>query len=605
MAKLVATGPGGCKDSLFKRIEVRGPRGNFVYNPLQGCNPLTVSFTATTIDRLSFLWDFSDGTTVPTTDSILTHTYSHPGNYVPKMILEDISGCRVPIVGLDTIRVIGVDARISMSQSRFCDSGYISFYDSSTSTDPITAWRWDFGDGASSTDRQPVHQYTSAGTYDVTLFVTTARGCIDTAILKDTIRVFASPVIAINGDTAACVPAQINFTGQVVRGNPSLLTWLWSLGNGNTSTVANPPTQSYPTPGSFTVTTIVTDDHGCRDTLTRAVNIHPLPLTNAGPDGRVCQGNNIQLNATGANDYLWNAMPDLSCINCPNPFASPADNTTYVVTGTSEFGCTRKDSLLIKVQKPFVLQISPDDTICLGESAHLLASGADQYSWSPATGLDNPSVASPQASPTSSTTYTLTAKDSLQCFTNTASVFIKVYPIPTVEAGPDATIIVGNNVQLHGTGSPDVLRWRWTPAYNLSCINCPDPVAAPKKTTQYTLEVRNEGGCFNKDVLTVYVNCNNGELFIPNTFSPNGDGMNDRFYPRAKGTFIIRSMRIFNRWGELVYEKLNFAANDASVGWDGTYKGKVLPPDVFIYTMEVQCENNELLKYSGDVTLIQ
>jgi gliding motility-associated-like protein len=275
------------------------------------------------------------------------------------------------------------------------------------------------------------------------------------------------------------------------------------------------------------------------------------------------------------------------------------------VTGTSEFGCTKKDSVVINVQKPFVLKISPDDTICVGESIHLLASGADQYSWSPAAGLDNPSVASPQASPSASTLYTLTAKDSLQCFTSTASVYIKVYPIPTVEAGPDATIIVGNSVQLHATGSADVTRWRWVPAYNLSCINCPDPVAAPKKTTQYTLEVRNAGGCFNKDLLTIFVNCNNGELFFPNTFSPNGDGMNDRFYPRAKGTFIIRSMRVFNRWGELMFEKLNFTANDASAGWDGTYKGRVLPPDVFIYAMEVQCENNEVLKYSGNVTLIQ
>jgi gliding motility-associated-like protein len=130
-------------------------------------------------------------------------------------------------------------------------------------------------------------------------------------------------------------------------------------------------------------------------------------------------------------------------------------------------------------------------------------------------------------------------------------------------------------------------------------------VAMPKKTTQYTVEVRNQGGCFNKDQLTIYVNCNNGELFIPNSFSPNGDGMNDIFYPRAKGTFIVRSMRVFNRWGELVFEKLNFSPNDASAGWDGKYRGKILPPDVFVYTLDIQCENNETLNYSGAVTLIQ
>jgi gliding motility-associated-like protein len=259
----------------------------------------------------------------------------------------------------------------------------------------------------------------------------------------------------------------------------------------------------------------------------------------------------------------------------------------------------------VGVQKHFVLNLSPGDTICTGESARLIASGADQYSWSPSIGLDNAGIASPSASPSTSTLYTLTAKDSLHCFTETGSVFIKVYPIPTIEAGQDATIVVGNQVPLHSTGSPDIVSWKWRPAYNLSCSNCADPVASPRQTTKYLLEVKNEGSCLARDYLTIYVTCNKGELFIPNTFSPNGDGMNDRFYPRARGTFMIRSLRVYNRWGELVFEKLSFSPNEASSGWDGKFGGKTLSPDVYVYICEIQCENGETLRYTGDVTLIQ
>jgi PKD repeat protein len=103
---------------------VRGPRGSFSYVPLQGCNPFNVKFIATTLDRISFTWDFSDGTTIATNDSIVSHTYTSAGDYVPKMILRDITGCTVPIVGKDTIRVKDISANFSLSQSMFLRFGF-------------------------------------------------------------------------------------------------------------------------------------------------------------------------------------------------------------------------------------------------------------------------------------------------------------------------------------------------------------------------------------------------------------------------------------------------------------------------------------------------
>jgi len=91
---------------------------------------------------------------------------------------------------------------------------------------------------------------------------------------------------------------------------------------------------------------------------------------------------------------------------------------------------------------------------------------------------------------------------------------------------------------------------------------------------------------------------------MPNTFSPNNDGSNDAFYPRGKGLYSIKTLRIFNRWGEIVFEKKDFPVNSPSSGWDGTYKGKKPQPDVYVYQVEVICDNGELIKLDGNIALI-
>jgi gliding motility-associated-like protein len=604
-ARLIVTGPGGCMDSASKRIDVRGPKGSFSYAPLKGCNPFTVNFNATTLDRISFTWDFSDGTTIATTDSIISHTYTAAGDFVPKMILQDASGCSVPIVGPDTIRVVDVAANFGLDQFKLCDSGRVNLHDSTISNDLITNWLWDFGNGLFATGQHPSFSYSTPGVYHIKLTVTTETGCKDSLLLNDPVTVFQGPRINILGDTAACALSPIDFTGKVISGDSGSLSWQWNLGNGNNFQAEDPPAQTYSSPGPYLISSSATDEHGCKDTVTKSVNIFPIPNTVAQPDTLICVGSSVSLHATGANAYLWNALPGLSCTNCDAPVVTAADNGVYTVTGTNQYGCSSKDSVFVRVQKPLPLQVGPNDSLCLGGSVRLIASGNQVYSWSPSTGLDNPNVAAPRANPSVSTVYTVIARDSANCFSDTGSISITVFPIPTVEAGPDQTIDVGADAQLHGTGSSDIVSWNWSPSLGLGCMDCPDPRAAPKQTTKYTVQVKNEGNCVSTDFLTIYVICNQGNLFIPNAFSPNGDGMNDRFYPRGKGVFLIRSLRVFDRWGEMVFEKLNFNANDASAGWDGTFKGKLLTPDVYVYTCEIVCENNEILSYKGDVTLLR
>ena len=115
----------------------------------------------------------------------------------------------------------------------------------------------------------------------------------------------------------------------------------------------------------------------------------------------------------------------------------------------------------------------------------------------------------------------------------------------------------------------------------------------------------NAGGCTATDFVTIVLTCGSGNLYIPNTFSPNNDGMNDVFYPRGKGINGIKQFTVFNRWGNVVFQKSNFAVNDVSFGWDGTYKNQPVNSDVFVYQLEVICGTGELFVTKGNVTLIR
>ncbi|MBA2501177.1 MAG: PKD domain-containing protein [Chitinophagaceae bacterium] len=605
LSTLTAAGPGGCMDVSTQRIEVRGPRGTFSYQPPVGCKPLTVKFIASTHNRSSFIWDFSDGNTLATTDSVVSHTYTIPGNYLPKMILIDPTGCSVPIVGTDTIRVMDVTAGFEMDKNILCDEGNVQFINTTETNDLIKTFHWDFGDGTQSDQRNPIHNFIAPGNYNISLKVTTLNGCTDQVILKDTVRVYASPLIELPVDTSACMPATVQWIAKVKRGDTTSHDWQWNFGNGEIFSGQHPPIKSYTASGTFNVLATVVDEKGCTDSAASLLTIFPLPQVNAGTDGFVCLGDSVQLKPTGAITYHWKASGDLGCTSCTEPFAKPVQNNTYYVTGINEFGCTNMDSLKLRVRQPQSLTVSPGDSICAGQSIQLFAFGADQYNWSPSEGLNKYNIADPVARPVKTIEYRVIGTDDDHCFNDTASILIHVTPLPVVDAGKDATISAGSAHQLKPTYSPDVISWKWTPAAFVNCATCPEPFANPRETTRYFLEVKNSAGCVWIDDVTINVTCNNGNLFIPNSFSPNSDGANDIFYPRGSGVSNIKALRVFNRWGELVFERLNFRTNDAGAGWDGTFKGKQLNPDVYVYACEVVCDNNEVLVFKGDISLLK
>ncbi|HXB11937.1 MAG TPA: SBBP repeat-containing protein, partial [Bacteroidia bacterium] len=213
---------------------------------------------------------------------------------------------------------------------------------------------------------------------------------------------------------------------------------------------------------------------------------------------------------------------------------------------------------------------------CIGDSTLLTASGASAYTWKPATGLSCTNCANPTAKPATTTTYTVIGTNAGICKDST-TITVTIDPGPVITLSPDIAIILGNSTTLTATGGGT---YSWVPPFGLSCTNCPSPSATPTVTTAYCVTVTDTNGCTNTQCVTVTVDtivvpC--GNLFIPDAFSPNGDGSNDILY--VKGTCLQNfDFVIFDRWGNKIFE-----SEDQSKGWDGTYKGEPMTTGTYVY----------------------
>ena len=605
---LTVNGYGNCQDQYQKQIKIGGPRGTLEYGPLDGCHDLPINITVhPEQENSSFIYDFRDGIIVSSSDTSASHVYTTPGIYVPRVILQDEQGCTVTIVGTDTIRVRGVEAEFSVADSIFCNAGIANFTNQSNENfGSILSYTWDFGDGTPlNHEENPSHQYTSPGQYEVQLSIMTVLGCRDTVTMPTPVIIKGDPQIAGISDTSSCLPFSINLSPYEVVPDTSAVTWQWNLPNGQSSNQQSLGAYDFSQAGTYNFTVIATNDVNCKDTLQATVVIHPDPDVDAGPNSFVCLGDSLNINATGALTYQWQTAPNISCLDCGNPYVYPVNAQTYFVTGTDANGCKNVDSIFVDVQHPFNLTVSDSAIICAGTAVNLLAQGSDLYTWTANPGgatFNSPNIT---VSPNITTTYTVRATDTRNCFVKTESVTIYVFPIPEVDAGEDISIYGGHPAVIVPILSNDITFLNWNPTTGIVAYDYPAITVMPQFSTTYTITVTNNGGCTAQDDIKVTVLCDASNFFLPNTFTPNGDGVNDIFYPRGVGLFSIKTFKIFNRWGEIVFERNNFQANDPNYGWDGTYKGKKQNDDVFVYYMEIICDNDYRISTKGNIALLK
>ena len=607
---LTVTSPGGCVASSSKplMLVVKGPKGSASYRPTV-CEPFNAEFNIAHSQSNFVMIDYGDGNisdTLPVSDRF-AYQYADTGFYQPKIFLLNDVGCRILLPSPNGIKTVAIEPKFTPDINFMCDRGMVNFTDRTLSNETLISWKWDFGDGNSGTGAKPSHFYTSPGLYTVKLNAESASACFDTLTRSALIEVQARPDIGITSNKAViCEDDFIQFEAiEMIPSNSPVVSWFWDFTNGNSATVKNPSLQPFRKAGVYPFRLYVTNSKGCSDTLFRDFVVNANPILDAGADINLCLGSPVQLSPQGGLTYQWDPGPAISCQECARPFVNPTRDTVYKVKGFSAVGCTAVDSLQVKVIQPTTVTALQDTFVCEGESVQLFASGTAFYNWSPATGLSKTDVSSPVARPLQTTVYTVTGKDPYNCFVTTDEVLVRYVPKPKVDAGKDTTVMAGYPFALKPSYSNDVSRVQWIPSLFLNCADCKFPRSTPSYSATYTLFAYTDEGCMSKDVVNVFVTCTKENLYIPNTFSPNGDGMNEIFYPRGRGIEKIKSIKIFSRWGQLLYEKTNFMANDVNAGWNGKKAGQLVIPDVYVYMIELVCENGNIITWKGDVTLVR
>jgi len=518
-------------------------------------------------------------------------------------------------------------------------------------------YEWDFGDGNFSNDFAPAHTYNNVGQYDVSLIVSDSLGCLtsDTSIITievlaldnaliqqiDTICPGDSVLLEASGGTSyswtpttylsnptianpmAFPPVTTSYqviatdncgidtaTATVFVHIPSTstipdaticggtITTLEAFGGVNyswypTTAMINPSSQ---TPNvaplsSITYYVDITTASGCIFTDSVVITaVSSVPLPNVSSDTTVCQGDLFEIYAYGASTVLWSPS---------NVITNPTDSITTAQLSSDAIiyvNLTNICGTVIDSIQVSVISINPsivsDTSICPGGYANLWAAGGDFYNWYPAGTLSNPSESTTTATPVSNTTYFVDITNLAGCI-KTLDVTVNIHPIPLVDAGEDIFLEFGYVTSLNGTTYGNYF---WDSEDSLSCIYCLNPEISPVETSSYILYTMDQNGCENSDTVMVFLD---GVLYVPNTFTPNSDGINDHFVIKGEE---IKSFQlyIFNRWGQLIY-----TADKLDDYWDGRHKGVSVQNDTYVWKVTYEDYQNNSGSLIGHVNVLR
>ena len=360
----------------------------------------------------------------------------------------------------------------------------------------------------------------------------------------------------------------------------------------------------------------VQDAKGCIASKTDTVLLNDTMRLELGNDTTFCEGIGTTLQPqtnNGTNIFQWTPAAGLSNPGIKNPLASPADTTKYYLA--AKWGiCQRKDSITLNILLKPDANAGKDTAVCFNTQVFLngsvgKVSGSVSFLWAPATFIENSTAAVTTAKPTAAGVfnYTLTVSDQYGCsYSIIDTVVITVQPEVPAFAGNDTIAVTGNSLphqlQASGGGPGGSYTWSWTPltGVSISDRNVANPtVFLQNHQYEFDVKVTDFAGCIGYDTVKITV-FDGPAYYLPNAFSPNGDGRNDIFRPTPAGISSTAYFRIFNRYGKLIFE-----TSQVMAGWDGTFMGKPEPTGTYVWVLKGKDRKGKLIETKGTVVLIR
>ncbi|MBI2257414.1 MAG: gliding motility-associated C-terminal domain-containing protein [Flavobacteriia bacterium] len=537
------------------------------------CIPNPVQFFSNSINGEVFVWDFGDGTTSSVENP--SHSFTIEGTYTIKLTVYDSLFCKVP----DSVQF---EVEVGSYEP-----GYISPVPTICKNTP---YQLESGGGAFYT------WFPSNYVNDPNIsnpLITVDQNVVMNVIIGDVcgldtfqvnINVFPD-AIQVSEDESICVGtgANISVSGSVSQ--------IWSP-----NVQINNPLSSNPivTPSeSMFYFVEATTQNNCvyKDSVYITV-FSTIPIPELQDTARMCNGEEVELEAEGGETYLWYPNIYLNQNNTNVVSSYTPESMTYYCDFTNACG-TVTDSIFVVVVIP-QLNAWGDTTICYGDSCVLYAQGLNTYYWYPAKFISNNTNDTVMVVPSQTTIFIVSGYDIYSCY-DRDSVFVNLFPNHQVELGPHILADLGDQIQLFAE-TTGIGTFNWSPNSYISCTDCQNPFVYPNFNSQYKVYFIDTNGCTTTDLIEIIYN---GILYIPNTFTPDDNRFNQYFKAYGEG-IVLFNMTIYNRWGEIVSE-----IDSIDEYWDGTYKGKLCQDGTYtwkVYYSDLKGNKNHL---NGHVNLLR
>lgn len=529
------------------------------------------------------------------------YSFADTGTYTIRLLVATSNGCTDS--ASSTILVYpGFQPSFSVVGS--CYQAPFLFTDKSTTPYGTVSFRyWDLGNTAAADDtsRQASvrYQYPAQGSYSVSFFVGTSKGCMDTVV--QTVNVTDKPYLRLPfRDTLICSKDSLPL---LVETNAGSIQW-----SPNYNILDAASSKPLVFPKDTTIYKVVVKELGCSDSATVQVNVLDFISVRFTGDTAICATDSITLRpVSDALSYAWSELPASGSMNnysAQYPRVAPQVTTTYSVTANLGY-CQDRSRVTVFVSPYPRATIGADTAICYGTAAQLQASTtAPRFAWAPAASLSDASVLNPVARPASTTAYVFTISDTAYCRKPVHdTVVVQVIPPIVAHAGRDTSIALGQVLQLQANQISNY-SYQWAPAAYLDNAAVYNPVlratAAMPDSIRLQVAITSPQGCVGTDDMLVRIFKIGPDILVPSGFTPNNDGHNDVLRPVLIGITRLNFFQVYNRWGQLVY-----STSQAGAGWNGTLNGLPQNTGVYVFVAQGVDINGATVNRKGAAALIR
>lgn len=589
----------GCSDSVSFHNDLRTfkPFPKISVSKNLACIGDSLIFTNSNHeDSLSYFWSFGDGIFSNLPSPI--HIYPDTGSFNITLKTTYQNGCDSTLTLNSYIHIQSYPEIEITTDTTYSDCYPLMVkFSSFSSTHSNLNYHWHFGDNNPSNEQNPSHSFNKPGDYSISLDASTSNGC-KTNILKENFIHVGGPYANIVKPDIICRNKEYTFS---IDNKINVNTFKWDMGDG-TFKYGESVTHTYGIFGKFYPSLLLFSDSlmTCNKIIKDSIEIFLTVAEYQIPELGRCQYNSFELTdiSVGAIKWDWN-LNNSYLSSSQNPIVNIADTGRYDLTliTTNDLGCNDTISKTLVIN-PLPTIITTNDTlICKGQTISLFANGGISNKWF----LNGDSISNNlmlTEKPDTSSIYYVTVTDEKGCV-NYDSVNVLVQSIPFLYVSKDTTIIIGETVTISSSSQQNAT-FIWEPDSWINCNTCNSTMVQPMESTQYIVTASDSSKCFN---ISKEININIRKEYtidMPTVFTPNKDNKNDLIYPRGWGIKSVKDFIIFNKWGVMV-----FRTNEKNAGWDGDFNGKPQEQDTYMYYIEVETYENQILTKKGSFNLIR